>query len=101
MVLDGITVTGVWKAFKLHYAKVYAWEYCGALPARPPKKITLEYLEALAAKVKASRGSITPEGEAMLTQARAEVKRRGGEPGATGTQCGGGCKGMGHESKHS
>ena len=60
-----------------------------------------EYLEALAAKVKASRGSITPEGEAMLTQARAEVKRRGGEPGATGTQCGGGCKGMGHESKHS
>lgn len=81
MVLEQLKMSDVWRAFHLDYALTYRWEYCGKLPTRPPKRVTLEYVEAVAQRVRDNRGSIPPEAEALLEEAR----RAGAQATATTT----------------
>jgi hypothetical protein len=77
MVLEQVRMVDVWRAFNLDLCQVYRWEYAGKLPRRPAKRVTLEYLEALAARVQGVRGAIPQEGTDLLAAARKQKAERG------------------------
>ena len=73
--MHDLTVKKLCQAFAISPPGLFQLEARGYLPSRSHGKLTPEYIEALAARLRTTRGSIPPAAEDLLREVGHEGER--------------------------